>query len=107
MSGSAVVVSSATGAAGVAVPAPDASGCSTGSVSRNSIGLPASSLRFQVTCSPSSHLIFTDTALAQVIRPSTPSSVQRTRLPMRIVARLPAVGVFFFLPMFSLLGRGS
>jgi hypothetical protein len=48
------------------------------------MGRSGSESRFQVTCSPSSHLIFTATPLAQTMRPWTPSSsVQRTRLPSR------------------------
>ncbi len=60
------------------------------SPARISIGRPASESRRQVTCSPSSHLIFTETPLAQTMRPSTPSSVQRTRPP--ILQRLQAGG---------------
>src|SRR5690349_16240608 len=63
------------------------------------MGLSASELRRQVTCSPSSHRIFTDTPLAQMMRPATRSSVQRTRLPILSVCRfvLGAIGVFFLL----------
>ena len=61
------------------------------------MGRSASESRRQATCSPSSHWIFTDTPLAQTIRPSTPSSVRRTRLPIRSVCRpegVVVVGVF-------------
>jgi len=43
-------------------------------------------------------LIFTDTPLAQTIRPSVALSVQRTRLPIFSVGR-PAVGAFFWVAM--------
>jgi hypothetical protein len=66
------------------------------------MGRVASESRFQVITSPSSQRIFTAAALAQVIRPPMPSSVQRTRVPMRRAGR-----VFFFLLMLGLLGRGS
>ena len=79
------------------------------SSSRISIGLLASESRRQVTFSPSSHSIFTDTALAQTMRPSTPSSVQRTRLPIRSAGRFAVfvvAGLFFFSPCcFSLFFR--
>jgi hypothetical protein len=69
--------------------------------SRNSIGLLASESRRQVTCSPSSHWIFTETALAQTMRPSMRSSVQRTRLPILSACGLVLglVAIFFLLLM--------
>src|SRR5208283_895028 len=73
------------------------------------IGRSASESRRQVTCSPSSQRIFTDTALAHTMRPVTPSSVQRTRLPIFSVATSPAgaagvSGVFFLRGMIYLPG---
>jgi hypothetical protein len=65
------------------------------------MGLPASESRRQVTCSPSSQRILTATALAQTMRPSIPSSVQHTRLPILSVCRLVlvVVEIFFWLLM--------
>src|SRR5262249_47108814 len=80
------------------------------SASRISMGRVASESRFHVTCSPSSHLIFTARPLAQVMRPVTPSSVQRTRLPIFTAGRLLVVvvvaGFFFLLVMVVLPGWG-
>src|SRR5262249_15317030 len=73
--------------------------------SRISMGRPASESRRHVTCSPSSQRILTETALAQTIRPSTPSSVQRTRLPIFSAGELvlAVVGVFVLLFFFALI----
>src|SRR5262249_46748369 len=64
-----------------------------------SIGLLPSESRRQVTCSPSLQRMFTETALAQTMRPSMPSSLRRTRLPILIACGfvLAAAGVFFLL----------
>src|SRR5260370_27774563 len=89
--------------------------CSTGgwSASRTSMPLAAKSARFHVTCSPSSHLILTWVPLAQVMRPSTLSSVQRTRQPIFSVCMFVAgvVEAFFlrlmvYLPVGFCLGVG-
>src|SRR5262249_23132805 len=77
--------------------------------SRISIGLLASESRRQVTCSPSFQRILTETPLAHTIRPSTPSSLQRTRLPILSVCRLVLgmVAVSFLLLIIDLLVSNS
>ena len=68
----------------------------TSSSARISIGLPASESRRQVTCSPSSQVIFTETPLAQTMRPSARSSVRRMRPPIFSAGR-PAAAVVVLL----------
>ena len=72
------------------------------------MGRSASVSRRQVTCSPSSHCTFTETPLAQVMRPSTPSSMQRTRLPIfnagkwcAVISRSCFWFVMWILPVFQ------
>jgi hypothetical protein len=57
------------------------------------------SARFQVTFSPSAHSILTETPFAQVMRPSTPLSGQRARLPILSVCWWVAIETFSFPPM--------